>query len=94
MHGRDLQRFDADPRFANVRQVGTIAALDLTVPAGGYLAEVGPRLRAFFRERRLLIRPLGNVIYLMPPYCVTAAELDRAYDAIDEAAACFAVGRL
>ena len=89
-----LARFAADPRFRNVRQAGTIAALDLDVPASGYLSDVGPRLRAFFRERKLLIRPLGNVIYLMPPYCVTDADLDRAYDAIDEAASVFAAGQL
>ncbi|HVI92216.1 MAG TPA: adenosylmethionine--8-amino-7-oxononanoate transaminase [Dongiaceae bacterium] len=81
-----LQWFQADPRFSNVRQAGTIAALDLNVAQSGYLAEAGPRLRSFFRGRGLLIRPLGNVIYLMPPYCVTAADLDRAYAAIDEAA--------
>ncbi len=91
---RHLQRFGADARFGNVRQAGTIAALDLSVPAGGYLSDVGPRLRAFFRERKLLIRPLGNVIYLMPPYCVTDADLDLAYDAIDEAASALARGRL
>ncbi|OBZ96573.1 adenosylmethionine-8-amino-7-oxononanoate aminotransferase [Pararhizobium polonicum] len=89
-----LSRFTSDPRFGNARQIGTITALDLIVPASGYLSDVGPKLRAFFRERKLLIRPLGNVIYLMPPYCVTAAELGRAYDAIDEAAAYFAAGRL
>ncbi len=84
-HRAHLTRFSNDVRFRNVRQIGTIAALDLDVEAGGYLAEVGPRLRAFFRERHLLIRPLGNVIYLMPPYCITAKELDRAYEAIEEA---------
>ena len=94
MQQERLARFQEDLRFANIRQAGTITALDLRVPAGGYLSDVGPRLRVFFRERKLLIRPLGNVIYLMPPYCVTAAELDRAYDAIDEAAAYFAAGRL
>ncbi|MCV9962763.1 adenosylmethionine--8-amino-7-oxononanoate transaminase [Pararhizobium sp. BT-229] len=94
MQEERLARFETDPRFANMRQVGTITALDLKVPAGGYLSQVGPRLRAFFRERKLLIRPLGNVIYLMPPYCVTSAELDRAYAAIEEAAACFAAGQL
>ncbi|CAN7614546.1 adenosylmethionine--8-amino-7-oxononanoate transaminase [Pararhizobium sp. LjRoot238] len=94
MQQERLARFQDDLRFTDIRQVGTITAIDLRVPAGGYLSDVGPRLRAFFRERKLLIRPLGNVIYLMPPYCVTAAELDRAYDAIDEAAACFAAGRL
>ncbi len=94
MQEERLSRFRSDPRLANVRQSGTITALDLRVPAGGYLSDVGPKLRAFFRERNLLIRPLGNVIYLMPPYCVSAEDLDRAYDAIDEAAATFAVGRL
>lgn len=86
MHRERLSRFDCDKRFGNVRQIGTIAALDLNTEAGGYLADVGPRLRTFFRERGLLVRPLGNVIYLMPPYCVTAAELDHAYETIDEAA--------
>jgi adenosylmethionine-8-amino-7-oxononanoate aminotransferase len=91
---RHVARLFDDPRFSDTRQLGTIAALDLKVPAGGYLSEIGPRLRAFFRERRLLIRPLGNVIYLMPPYCVTAEELDRAYGAVDAAASLFAAGRL
>ncbi|KRB60668.1 adenosylmethionine-8-amino-7-oxononanoate aminotransferase [Rhizobium sp. Root708] len=85
-HEQHLARFAADPRFSSVRQCGTIAALDLAVPTGGYLAEVGPRLRALFRERGLLIRPLGNVIYLMPPYCTSAEQLAAAYDAIDEVA--------
>jgi adenosylmethionine---8-amino-7-oxononanoate aminotransferase len=86
MHRERLAPFRSDPRFINVRQMGTIAALDLDVSTSGYLSHVGPQLRAFFRERDLLIRPLGNVIYLMTPYCVTSDDLDRAYAAIDEAA--------
>ncbi|MBB3393560.1 MULTISPECIES: adenosylmethionine--8-amino-7-oxononanoate transaminase [unclassified Rhizobium] len=86
LQGTRLARFAEDRRFRNVRQSGTIAALDMAVPSDGYLADIGPRLRAFFRERQLLIRPLGNVIYLMPPYCVSETESDRLYDAIDEAA--------
>ncbi|RWC88894.1 MAG: adenosylmethionine--8-amino-7-oxononanoate aminotransferase BioA, partial [Mesorhizobium sp.] len=60
--------------------------LDLRVGSAGYLAEVGPKLRAFFLERGFLVRPLGNVIYVLPPYCLTSDELDRLYVAIDEAA--------
>lgn len=89
MHRERLAPFRSDPRFINVRQSGTIAALDLNVPRSGYLSDVGPRLRTFFRQRNLLIRPLGNVIYLMTPYCVTSEDLDRAYSAIDEAADAF-----
>jgi adenosylmethionine---8-amino-7-oxononanoate aminotransferase len=89
MHRARLAPFRSDPRFINVRQSGTIAALDLDVSTSGYLSNVGPQLRAFFRQRDLLIRPLGNVIYLMTPYCVTPEDLDRAYAAIDEAADVF-----
>ncbi|OYR08439.1 adenosylmethionine--8-amino-7-oxononanoate transaminase [Brucella grignonensis] len=85
-HTRHLQRFENDARFTNVRQCGTIAALDLASPSSGYMAEVGPRLRQLFRERAILLRPLGNVIYLMPPYCTSAEELAATYDAIDEVA--------
>lgn len=86
MQSEKLARFRNDPRFSEVRQIGTITALDLATPTTGYLSDVGPRLRRLFRERGLLIRPLGNVIYLMPPYCSSAEELDRAYSAIDECA--------
>lgn len=80
-----LDRVANDRRFENTRCCGTVAALDLVVPDAGYLSDVGPKLRAFFLERGLLVRPLGQVIYLMPPYCVTEQELDLLYDAIGEA---------
>jgi adenosylmethionine-8-amino-7-oxononanoate aminotransferase len=74
-----------DPRFGEIRRQGTVTALDLKVPDPGYLAEIGPQLTAFFLERGVLLRPLGNTIYVMPPYCVTGAELDLIYDVIAEA---------
>ena len=86
MQAERVARFQGDPRFADVRLAGTIAAFELRVADAGYLAEIGPELRSFFLGRDLLVRPLGNVVYLLPPYCVTPAELDRLYDAIDEAA--------
>jgi adenosylmethionine-8-amino-7-oxononanoate aminotransferase len=77
-----LASFRDDARFANVRQLGTIAALDLKVADAGYMAGVGPRFAQFFINRGLLMRPLGNTIYVMPPYCITPAELDLVYAAI------------
>ncbi|WP_316168213.1 MULTISPECIES: adenosylmethionine--8-amino-7-oxononanoate transaminase [unclassified Bradyrhizobium] len=82
VHAGALDRFRDDRRFANIRQLGTIAALDLVVPDAGYLADTGPRLYRHFLARDLLVRPLGNTIYLMPPYCSTEAEIGRVYDAI------------
>lgn len=90
MQEHAIQPFQVDPRFANVRRTGTITALDLNTNDAGYLAGIGPKLQAFFKDRNLLLRPLGNTIYVMPPYCVTAADLDQIYAAIREAADLFA----
>ncbi|WP_311268768.1 adenosylmethionine--8-amino-7-oxononanoate transaminase [Sphingobium sp. WCS2017Hpa-17] len=73
------------PAFANARQLSTIAAIDLIAADAGYLSDLAPRLRAFFLERGLLLRPLGNTIYLMPPYCLDADQLDRLFAALAEA---------
>lgn len=85
MQADRLARLAGDPRFENPRQCGTIAAIDLKVSDGGYLAEAGPRLRAHFMDRGVLLRPLGNTIYVLPPYCVTADDLDLVWGAIADA---------
>ncbi len=90
LHKERLGHFRDDSRFTGVRQIGTIAALDIVAKDAGYLADIGPRLYRGFLARGLLIRPLGNTIYLMPPYCSTADDLDLAYNAIRELAAEFA----
>ncbi|MEC3951180.1 adenosylmethionine--8-amino-7-oxononanoate transaminase [Sphingobium sp. HWE2-09] len=79
------------PAFANPRQLGTIAAIDLIAPDAGYLSDLAPRLRAFFLERGLLLRPLGNTIYLMPPYCTDADQLDLLFSALAAAGDHFGV---
>ena len=70
----------------NSRLSGTIAALELGDLRGRYLSDVSPQLLGYFRERDLLLRPLGNTVYVMPPYCVTSDELAQIYDAIADAA--------
>ena len=79
----------ADPRFSDVRLCGTIAAFDLRVADEGYLASIGPKLYDHFLSRGLLLRPLGNTIYIMPPYCITRDELASLYEAIKDAADTF-----
>jgi adenosylmethionine---8-amino-7-oxononanoate aminotransferase len=86
MQEKGIEPFRADARFKKVRRIGTVTALDLEVPDAGYLAGIGTKLQAFFRSRNLLLRPLGNTIYVMPPYCVTAADLNEIYVGISDAA--------
>jgi len=76
-----------DVRVLDLRRTGGIVALELRPPPGdraGYLAALGPRLRAAAVERGVLLRPLGNVLYAMPPSCTTAAEADAIAAAMRE----------
>ena len=77
-----LSLLSHDPRVANPRRLGTIAALDIVVSDTGYLSNLAPRLIAFTRDRGVLLRPLGNTVYVMPPYCIAADELAQVWDAI------------
>jgi adenosylmethionine-8-amino-7-oxononanoate aminotransferase len=71
------------PAVTNTRALGTITALDLIDErSAGYLSQLGPRLLAHFRDDDLLLRPLGNTVYVMPPYCIDDSDLDRLYDGI------------
>jgi len=84
MQTKRLAPFKSDARFENIRQLGTIAAFDLKVEDTGYLAEAGPRLSAALLARNVLLRPLGNTVYLMPPYCSADEDLDDVYAALAE----------
>jgi len=81
-----LERLAGVPGVHNARTLGTIAAVELGVGEGAYLSALGPRLLRFFADRGLLLRPLGNTVYVMPPYCIGDADLDAVWDAIGEAA--------
>lgn len=67
----------------NVRQKGTILALDVDTEHHGYLSEVQPRLYDLFLAQNVLLRPLGNTVYILPPYCVTQEDLGIIYDGIN-----------
>jgi len=86
MQQEQLAGLRKDSRFSALRHIGTVAALDLKTADPGYLSGLGPELGRFFLEKGLLLRPLGNTIYVMPPYCVTASELELVYGAIGQAA--------
>ena len=64
----------------NARHTGCIFALDLPVAEGGYFSDIGAEAARFFREKEILIRPLGNVVYFMPPYVITFEEIEHFFD--------------
>jgi adenosylmethionine-8-amino-7-oxononanoate aminotransferase len=84
-HAHRLSQIASHPRVDEVRQIGTIAAIELKAEDAGYFSALKPRLYKFFLERGVLLRPLGHVIYILPPYSITRDQLDQVYDVIKEA---------
>ena len=74
----------AFPTLTAFRQLGTIAAFELAQRPTSYGDISGHALQRLFLEEGLIIRPLGNVFYLMPPYCIAADDLNAAYDKIEK----------
>jgi adenosylmethionine---8-amino-7-oxononanoate aminotransferase len=72
-------------QVGDVRQIGTMGAIELVAEDAGYLSSLRPKLYGFFLERGVLLRPLGNVVYVLPPYVIEPDELHRVYDVIAEA---------
>jgi adenosylmethionine-8-amino-7-oxononanoate aminotransferase len=66
----------------NGRVLGGVGAVELR--GGGYLDNLGPRLAAEFLKRGLLLRPLGNIVYFMPPYVISESETEWALEQIRE----------
>jgi adenosylmethionine-8-amino-7-oxononanoate aminotransferase len=75
----------AHPNVADVRQIGMIAAIELVrdratrepFPAS---ERRGLHVYRHGLERGVVLRPLGNVIYFMPPFCVTTEDIDLMVD--------------
>lgn len=76
---------EALPGVSNVRVLGTILAFDLVTPEGtSYFNNIRDKAYDHFISEGVLIRPLGNVIYLMPPYCISNSDLDYIYASIEK----------
>jgi adenosylmethionine---8-amino-7-oxononanoate aminotransferase len=85
IHRERLARLRNHPSVAAVRMVGTIAAIDLRVSDAGYLSQVRSSLYPLFIQEGVLLRPLGNVIYTVPPYVINPADVHNVYDVIEKA---------
>lgn len=79
-----LARLAEHPDVANPRQLGTIIALDVEARDSGYLSGLGPALKAAFTAQDVLLRPLGNTVYVMPPYCIGEDDIASIHAAIAE----------
>ena len=84
-HASFRERLKGHPALQRVQQTGTILALEFTTPDDtSYFNDLRDKLYYFFLDRKILLRPLGNVIYILPPYCITNEQLASVYSAIEE----------
>jgi adenosylmethionine-8-amino-7-oxononanoate aminotransferase len=82
IHRERLAALEAHPAVKEVRTIGAIAALDLRAEDPGYLSSIRTRLYSFFIEQGVLLRPLGNVVYAIPPYTIRPDDLNFVHDVI------------
>src|SRR5690606_14235734 len=81
-HARHLQQLRGATGVRTTRQIGTVAAIELEAQ-DGYLSEIGREFAAFALENDVLLHPLGNVVYCLPPYCTTEDEIDSVYRIVE-----------
>jgi len=78
-----LSKVQNHERVKNVRMLGTVIALDVLIgETDGYFNKERDRLYQLFLDRGILLRPLGNVLYIMPPYCTSDKDLEMVYQAV------------
>jgi adenosylmethionine-8-amino-7-oxononanoate aminotransferase len=84
-HRERLPEFLNSPAVSDVRMLGTIAAIELRASDAGYLSNIRTRLYPYFLEQGVLLRPLGNIIYMVPPYIISLDDLHHIYDVVKKA---------
>lgn len=84
-HQKFIDTINRFTQIRDVRSIGTIVAIEFeTESDSSYFSEMRNKLYPFFIKKGVLLRPLGNLIYIIPPYIITQEELNIVYSAIEE----------
>jgi len=84
-HRPILEHLSQHPGVHHPRCMGTVAAFDVAAGEGSYLNPIGLQIQRHCLEQGVYLRPLGNVVYLLPPLCISDQQLERCYAAIGSA---------
>ncbi len=85
-HRQFKTKIDAHPKLKEVRQTGTILALEWKTDENtSYFNKLRDNLYNYFLSQGIILRPLGNIVYILPPYCISNQDLDYIYNKIEEA---------
>jgi adenosylmethionine-8-amino-7-oxononanoate aminotransferase len=84
-HSDFLNKIKYHEQLLDIRQLGTIIALEIkTEERTHYLNSLAEYISNFFLTKKIILRPLGNIIYILPPYCINNDELDYIYNSIED----------
>lgn len=85
-HTAFINSIKQHPKVSAARTLGVIAAVELRTKANSsYYGDLRNQLYDFFMEQRIILRPVGNIVYILPPYIISDAQLDLIYDTIIQA---------
>ena len=85
-HSQFALKIKHHPRIRSTRQTGTILAMEWETGSDtSYFSSLRDRLYLYFLDAGIILRPLGNIIYILPPYCITDEQLDYIYRKIENA---------
>lgn len=83
-HKKFREKIKGHPAIKNLRQTGTVIAFEVIAEGeDSYTSNIRDFLYDFFLQRKIILRPLGNTLYMMPPYCITDAQLESVYKGIE-----------
>lgn len=83
-HQQFSERIKAHPKVKSTRSIGVIFALDIDTDVPRY-GDLRDKLLKFFMSNGVFLRPLGNTIYIQPPYIISKTELEKVYTTIEAA---------
>jgi adenosylmethionine-8-amino-7-oxononanoate aminotransferase len=85
-HQQFAEKIKDHPKIKSIRQTGTILAMEWQTEQGtSYFSSLRDKLYQYFLNAGIVLRPLGNVIYILPPYCITDEQLFYIYRKIEDA---------
>ncbi len=80
---KNILNLSSHPKVSNARCLGTIGAIDFS-SQGNYFSSLSAKVKGKALEKGVLLRPLGNVLYAVPPYCVIDQEVEWIYKVMSE----------
>jgi len=80
------KQIESHPKVTTTRVLGVIFALEIqTESAASYYGTLRNKLYNFFIENGIILRPVGNIVYILPPYIITDEQLQKVYEVVEKA---------